>query len=260
MCPECRREYEDPLNRRFHAQPTACPLCGPHLELWDTAGNILNTRQEAMEIGAEILKSGKILALKGLGGFQLLVNAFNEQAVEILRRRKRRARKPLALMIKNIECLYRHCHPNNEEESLLLSPASPIVLVNKNISDSSIASNIAPGSANLGVMLPYTPLHHILTRDLDFPIVCTSGNISDEPIVIDEYEALNRLQGIADFYLVHNRPVARPVDDSVVRIIAGKPLVIRSARGYAPLEVDIDSGGGNIAGAAAGILPRSGHI
>lgn len=243
MCNECRREYEDPRDRRFHAQPIACPQCGPHLELWDESGNFLSSHDEALIQAAEYIRDGKIVAMKGLGGFQLIVDARDEMAVVRLRQRKHREEKPFALMYSTIEMAKNNCEISELEERLLLSPESPIVLLKRKIHNnkctSEIAPSVAPNNPYLGVMLPYTPLHHLLMCELGFPIVATSGNLSDEPICIDEREALCRLAGITDVFLVHNRPIKRHVDDSVVRVMLGRELVLRRARGYAPLPIAI---------------------
>ena len=262
MCPECQAEYEDPSDRRFHAQPNACPVCGPKLELWDADGVKIAEAHEAMISAVNAIREGKIVAIKGLGGFHLVADARNETAVKLLRERKHREEKPFALMFPSLESIKKECEVNFLEERLLTSPESPIVLLNRRFAtdidplklaerienfsifknpDSEIAPSVAPNNPYFGIMLPYTPLHHILMRELGFPIVATSGNISDEPICIDEREALIRLHGIGDFFLVHNRPIVRHVDDSIVRIIFGRELVIRRARGYAPLPVQIKS-------------------
>lgn len=241
MCAACQAEYHDPQDRRFHAQPNACPQCGPHLELWDETGKILATHHDALLAAAEAIREGRIVAVKGLGGFHLVVDARSEQAVVRLRQRKHREEKPLALMYPTMEAVREDCEVSELEERLLLSPESPIVLLQRNhashITHHAIAPSVAPSNPYLGAMLPYTPLHHILLRELGFPIVATSGNLSDEPICTDEREALERLRGIADVLLVHDRPIVRHVDDSVARIMAGRELVMRRARGYAPLPV-----------------------
>jgi len=243
MCPACRREYEDPLNRRFHAQPNACPLCGPHIELWGERGEFLMRDYAAIVGAAEGLRSGKIIALKGLGGFQLLVDARNEEAVARLRTRKHREEKPFALMFPSLEAVEGECVVTELENRLLVSPESPILLLQREMPaadrQSIISTSVAPNNPYLGVMLPYTPLHHILMREIGFPVVATSGNISDEPICTDEHEAIERLKGIPDLFLVHNRPIVRHVDDSIVRVIMGRELVMRRARGYAPLPVQV---------------------
>ncbi len=237
MCPECRAEYQEPMDRRFHAEPIACPECGPHLKLWDPQGQVLAERDAALQQAAAAVRQGKILALKGLGGFQLLVDAANEAAVQALRQRKQRAEKPFALMYPTLEAVEQACEMASAERRLLASPESPIVLLRRRERASSVAHAVAPRNPYLGIMLPYTPLHHLLMRKLGFPVVATSGNVSDEPICTDEQEALQRLGGIADLFLVHNRPIARHVDDSIVRVMVGRELVIRRARGYAPLPI-----------------------
>jgi hydrogenase maturation protein HypF len=249
MCEECAREYRDPNDRRFHAEPIACPRCGPQLQLWDSLGEIFAQKDEALLRAANEIRAGSIVALKGLGGFQLLVDARNEEAVRRLRERKHREEKPFAIMFPSLEMVRAHCEVSELEERLVVSPESPIVLLTCRAGASparatgavalQLASSIAPGNPNLGVMLPYTPLHHLLVRELNFPIVATSGNLSDEPICIDEHEARERLHGVADCFLVHDRPIVRHVDDSIVRLMAGRELVLRRARGYAPLPITL---------------------
>ncbi len=236
MCTDCRSEYDDPTNRRFHAQPNACPACGPQLQLWSTSGKVLSERDEALKQTAAAIAAGKIVAVKGLGGFHLVVDATNQSAVEELRRRKHRVAKPLAVMFADLGQIEICCELSEADVHLITSVESPIVLVSKRTGNR-IAAAVAPHNPYLGVMLPYTPLHHALLRDCAVPIVATSGNLSEEPICIDEFEALRRLTGIADLFLVHNRPIRRHVDDSVVRIVAGRPQVLRRARGYAPLPL-----------------------
>ncbi len=236
MCDDCLAEYDSPADRRFHAQPNACPRCGPHLELWDVAGNVRATRDEALRAAAEALRCGDIVAAKGLGGFHLLVDANNQEAVLRLRRRKLREEKPFGLMYPSLEAVRRDCRVSSPEEWLLRSRAAPLVLLRRR-PGARIAPAVAPGNPYLGVMLPYTPLHHLLLAEVAFPIVATSGNYSDEPICTDQHEALTRLGGIADVFLIHNRPIARPVDDSVVRVVLGQEMVLRRARGYAPYPI-----------------------
>lgn len=238
LCPQCREEYENPTDRRFHAQPNACPVCGPHLELWDPAGKILRARHDALLTAAQTLRDGAILAVKGLGGFHLMTDARNDAAVRRLRELKHREEKPFALMFPSLEAAAAACEISPLEERLLRAPESPIVLLRRKPSGS-LSSALAPRNPYLGVMLPYTPLHHILARELGFPMVATSGNMSDEPICIHEHEAVERLGKIADALLVHNRPIARAVDDSVTRIMAGREIILRRARGYAPLPVTV---------------------
>lgn len=237
MCDECQAEYSNPLDRRFHAQPNACPRCGPQLELWDREGKVLALYHDALLQAAKAVRQGAIVAVKGLGGFHLIVDARNEEAVQCLRQRKHREEKPFALMYPTLEAVKAHCEVSEVEERLLTSPESPIVLLRRRTSE--IAPAVAPCNPYLGIMLPYTPLHHLLMAELGFPVVATSGNLSDEPICTDEREALERLGKIADLFLVHNRPIARHVDDSIVRIVAGRELALRRARGYAPLPVHL---------------------
>ncbi len=236
MCPQCQSEYTNPLNRRFHAQPNACPICGPHLELWDRQGEILASQDQALLETATAIKEGKILAIKGLGGFHLVVDARNKIAVKLLRERKQRPDKPFALMYPSLELIENDCKISEIERKLLTSVEAPIVLL-KAKNKLNISDNISPNNPYLGIMLPYTPLHHLLMKELNFPIVATSGNLADEPICIEEREALQRLQGIADLFLTHNRPIMRPIDDSIVREIMGRKMILRRARGYAPLPI-----------------------
>jgi hydrogenase maturation protein HypF len=239
MCADCYREYCDPMDRRFHAQPLACPHCGPNLELWDAGGAILARRDDALIQGAGMVCQGKILALKGIGGFQLIVDARNEFAIRELRTRKRREEKPFALMYPSIEVLRQDCQVSELEERLLLSPESPIVLLQRTMFPVRLGCSVALGNPCYGVMLPYTPLHHLFMRELGFPVIATSGNLSNEPMCIDEREALQRLAGIADYFLVHDRPIVRHVDDSVARLVRGRESVLRRARGYAPMPFHV---------------------
>jgi hydrogenase maturation protein HypF len=237
MCAECEGEYHDPSNIRFHAQPNACPKCGPHLQLWDPTGNILAERHEALLQSAMAIRDGQILALKGVGGFQLIVDAGNEESLRRLRAAKCREAKPFALMYPDLGGVRAHCCVGDYEARLLISPEAPIVLLQRNADAARLAASVAPGNPNLGAMLPCSPLHHLLMRELGFPVVATSGNLSSEPICINELEALKRLSGIADLFLVHNRPILRQVDDSVVRVILDREMMLRRARGYAPLPI-----------------------
>jgi hydrogenase maturation protein HypF len=240
MCRECSAEYLNPRDRRFHAQPNACPKCGPHLELRDEAGDCLTLGDDALQRTAAAIRDGMIVAVKGLGGFHLMVDAANEAAVVRLRQSKRREEKPFALMFPSLREISEHAIVDAMEGRLLRSPEAPIVLLRRGSRDD-LAESIAPGNPYLGVMLPYTPLHHLLMRELGMPVVATSGNVADEPICIHEQEAVLRLLGIADLFLVHNRPIVRHVDDSVVRVMAGRELVLRRARGFAPLPVLVDN-------------------
>jgi hydrogenase maturation protein HypF len=250
MCAQCREEYENPLDRRFHAQPIACPKCGPQVQLLNQNGKLICEKEDAISESVQKIKEGKIIALKGLGGFQLIVNAWDDNAVRRLRERKYRDEKPFAVMFPSMEVVKHYCDVSDIEEQILNSPESPIILLKKK-SDiryhassirhplPSISKLLAPQNPYLGVMLPYTPLHYLLMQELGEPIIATSGNISEEPMCIDEYEAFEKLSGIADYFLIHNRPIVRPVDDSIVRVVKQKPTILRRARGYAPLPLSI---------------------
>jgi len=240
MCPDCLAEYEEPANRRFHAQPNACPECGPHLEWWNPAGKALAERAEALRACAEALREGGTAAVKGLGGFHLMVDARNQEAVARLRTAKNREEKPLALMFPSLESLAGICAITAPESRLLCSPEAPIVFLARKSGAKALAENVAPGNPYLGVMLPSNPLHHLLMRELGFPVVATSGNLSDETICTDEREAMHRLSGIADFFLVHDRRIARHVDDSIVRVVMGREMVLRRARGFAPMPLHVN--------------------
>jgi len=249
MCPQCQAEYDDPTNRRFHAQPNACPVCGPHVWLapsprvtgaqrWSAEG------QDALAQAADLLQRGAILALKGLGGFHLACDATNEAAVQALRERKRRPAKPFAVMMATLDEVRRHCRVSDEEARLLESPQCPIVLLPWR-PDSSVVPAVAPRNRCLGVMLPYTPLHHLLLADVGRPLVMTSGNLSEEPIAAENDEALRRLAHLADVFLLHNRDIYARYDDSVWFVPrvgdptapVAAPQPIRRARGYAPYPV-----------------------
>jgi hydrogenase maturation protein HypF len=241
MCESCQSEYENPEDRRFHAQPNACPDCGPHLEFWDA--QCLSKMNESFEGAVKTLESGAILAVKGLGGFHLMVNACDNNAVRRLRDRKYRKEKPFALMFPDLTSVRNVCELSLQEERVLLSPEAPIVLLQRKLDvdglRTGVGKSVALSNPYLGAMLPSTPLHHILMGSLDFPVIATSGNISNETICTQEDEAFHRLQGIADFFLVHNRPIVRHVDDSLVRVVLGSPQVLRRARGYAPLPISV---------------------
>ncbi|MBX7185769.1 MAG: carbamoyltransferase HypF [Vicinamibacteria bacterium] len=235
MCPVCRAEYEDPRDRRFHAQPNACPECGPQLALWDPSGAVVATRADALTAAVDAIRAGRIVAVKGVGGFHLMCDARSEASVSELRRRKRREEKPFALMFPDPASVRAACDVRPIEEQLLTSPEAPIVLLRRR--STLLAPGIAPGNPYLGALLPYAPLHHLMMRALGFPVVATSGNLTDEPIVTDERDALDRLAGIADVLLIHDRPIARYADDSIARIVGGRPMLLRRARGYAPLPL-----------------------
>jgi hydrogenase maturation protein HypF len=238
MCAECAAEYHDPRDRRFHAQPNACPVCGPQLALWDATGAVLATQTAALREAATAVRAGQIVAVKGLGGFHLLCDAGNENAVQRLRQRKHREEKPFAVMYPALAVLIRDCEVADLEAQLLCSPEAPIVLLQRKANPASpISTLVAPHNPYLGALLPYTPLHQLLLAELGFPVVATSGNLSDEPICIEEHEALERLRGIADVFLIHDRPIARHIDDSIIRVMAGREMVLRRARGFAPLPL-----------------------
>jgi len=261
MCPQCATEYADPSDRRFHAQPDACFTCGPRLYLNTNSNQIIvgkdwawtpsvessprpqrDAKKEFVRSNSLILEASEalhneqIVAIKGLGGFQLACNARNETAVRRLRERKHRWGKPLALMFPNIELAERYCEISPVEHDLLLSPAHPIVLLRRRTDEDAadLAPSIAPGLAEIGVMLPATPLHHLLADEFYGPMVMTSGNLSEEPIVTDNAAALETLSPIADLFLMHDRPIYARYDDSVVRVVEGRTYMIRRARGYAP--------------------------
>jgi hydrogenase maturation protein HypF len=244
MCAVCEAEYKDINGRRYHAQPNACPECGPRLELWTPSGGLLAQADAALVRASEALRAGLIVAQKGIGGFQLLVDARNGLAVQNLRERKQRPHKPFAVMFPGIEEVEICCHVSELERTLLLSAEAPIVILQR--STEAVVEAVAPGNPRLGVMVPYSPLHHLLMSELGFPVVATSGNVSDEPICIDEREALQRLNGIADIFLVHDRPIVRHVDDSIVQVVMNRESLLRRARGYAPLPVNVGAAGDTV--------------
>ena len=239
LCSACKEEYENPANRRFHAQPNACPVCGPKLN-----GTIAEV--------ATALREGKIVALKGIGGFHLLVDARRPAAVARLRQRKHREEKPFALMMPSLATAREYCDIAPAEVELLESQAAPIVLLRPR-PGTDVAWNVAHCSPYLGVMLPHSPLHHLLMRECPFPLIATSGNLSDEPIAISNEEATTRLKDIADHFLIHNRPIVRACDDSVVRLTRGRAGILRRARGYAPLGI-------RVARAVPPVLAVGGHL
>lgn len=228
LCPKCNAEYHDPADRRFHAQPIACPHCGPQLTLVIDRKPVA-VRDNALRQAEAVLRSGGIVALKGIGGYQLLCDARDGRAIQRLRDRKNRPHKPLAVMFPTLQAVETACDVSPEARALLTSRQAPIVLLN---SRRMLPDEIAPGLDTIGAMLPYTPLHHLLLADLAFPVVCTSGNVSGAPMIVDDAEALDEFAVIADAVLLHNRPIATPVDDSVVTVVNGEPLMLRRARGY----------------------------
>ena len=234
MCPDCRREYEDPADRRFHAQPNACPVCGPQVRLLDRFGHELyDGPDDPIARAARMLRGRAIVATKGLGGYHLACDPFDEKAVRTLRGRKVRQDKPFALMAGGLAQVREICFVSPDEEALLTSPARPIVLLERRES-SGVAEEVAPRQKTLGVMLAYTPLHHLLLRDAGIPLVMTSGNNSDEPIAYRDEEALDQLCEIADYFLIHDREIHMRCDDTVVRTARGRPYPVRRSRGYAP--------------------------
>ncbi|MFN4244879.1 MAG: carbamoyltransferase HypF [Brevinematia bacterium] len=253
MCYFCRDEYNDIENRRFHAQPVACFECGPYIELFDSDFNRISLdyplpesdRKEytknVIEIVSELILQGNIVALKGIGGFQLVCRADDDIAVRNLRLRKKREEKPFAVMFRNLEDIKKYCFVSEKEERIITSYISPIVLLRKK-SNIGISSFVSPRNPFLGCMLPYSPLHLLLMERVNVPIVCTSANLSDEPICIDNNEAFERLKGIADFFLIHNRKIVRHVDDSVVKVTPrGNEIIIRRARGFVPKPILLES-------------------
>jgi hydrogenase maturation protein HypF len=237
MCPQCQAEYDDPLDRRFHAQPNACPVCGPQLSLVAADRSQIGVADE-ISAAVQLLQGDKILAIKGLGGFHLACDATSDEAVRRLRERKRRPTKPMAVIMANLDQVAAHCVVSHEEEELLTSSQCPIVLLPWRQA-STISPLVAPGNRYLGAMLPYTPLHHVLLREMGRPLVMTSGNLSEEPIAIENEEALARLAGIADNFLVHNRDIYARYDDSVWMVVEGSPQPLRRSRGYAPFPIHL---------------------
>jgi hydrogenase maturation protein HypF len=246
LCPACDFEYGAPDDRRFHAQPIACHACGPRawLERGDGRALVLDalTTLDAVDAAATLLTRGQIVAVKGLGGFQLACDATDADAVARLRARKRRPRKPLALMVRDLDVVRACCSVTEADAALLSGAAAPIVILPPREGGRAVAANVAPGVGSLGVMLANTPLHHLMLRRMDRPIVLTSGNLSDEPQCIDNEDARERLGAIADYFLMHDRDIARRVDDSVVRVVAGEPRLMRRARGYAPAPLALPAG------------------
>ena len=236
MCPVCQKEYQDPSDRRFHAQPNACPACGPSLRLEDKEGK--EVPGDPIEKTLDLLGRGSIVAIKGLGGFHLACDAKNNDAVSSLRSRKYREDKPFAVMCRDLEEVRNHCEVDEEEERLLLSVERPITIL-KRREDSSIAHAVAPYQDTLGVMLPYSPLHHLLLNGPLKSLVMTSGNVSDEPIAYRNQEARSRLPNISDYFLFHNREIHMRCDDSVTRVFEGKPYILRRSRGYVPFPVKL---------------------
>ena len=242
MCADCRSEYANPADRRFHAQPIACPSCGPKVQLLDATRPIVRAEgAQAIKMAIALLAEGAILAIKGLGGYQLACNATNANAVDRLRRRKRRFGKAFAIMARDLNVIGRFARISRLESESLSSAAAPIVLLDA-IGPEHLPPTIAPGLNQLGFMLPATPLHHLILRDFNDPLVMTSGNVSDEPQCTDDTEAQQRLAGIADHFLAHDRRIVNRIDDSVVQVVAGATRVIRRGRGFAPAPLLLPMG------------------
>ncbi len=245
MCPACLAEYRDPADRRFHAQPNACPECGPKVWLEAAGGALadISAHRDAVEAAAALIAAGEIVAIKGIGGFHLACDACNADAVAGLRQRKARFGKPFALMARDLAAVADYAELGDAEGKLLTGVAAPIaILKSKPEAAVPLAPGIAPGQSTLGFMLPYTPLHRLLMEDFERPIVLTSGNRSDEPQCIDNEEARERLSGIADYFLMHDRDIVNRLDDSVARVMAGTPRMLRRARGYAPAPLPLPPG------------------
>jgi hydrogenase maturation protein HypF len=234
MCPDCAREYRDPSDRRFHAEPVACPACGPRLAVRGADGAPLGG--DPIAVAGAALAGGRIVAVKGIGGYHLACDATSPAAVARLRLRKRREAKPLAVMVRDLDEAGRLARLSDAERELLASPERPVVLVRR-LDGSGLAPEIAPDSPTVGLLLPYAPLHHLLLAAAGRPLVMTSGNLSEEPIAYEDGDALRRLGGIADLFLVHDREIEARADDSVARVVAGRPLVMRRARGFVPSPV-----------------------
>jgi hydrogenase maturation protein HypF len=245
MCAACRAEYENPADRRFHAQPNACPVCGPRVWLVDAAGDEIKPAPgdslDAIQLASVMLAAGRILAIKGIGGFHLVCDAGRPESVAQLRRRKGRYHKPFALMARDLAVIRRYVRVSETEASWLQSPAAPILLLQRNGEDK-LPTALAPGQRTLGFMLPYSPLHHLLLAGWERPLVMTSGNFSEEPQCTDNQEAASRLQPLADAWLLHDREIVNRVDDSVVRVMDDAPRLLRRARGYAPNPLALPPG------------------
>ena len=243
LCPACQREYQEPADRRFHAEPVACPVCGPQLQFVSEDTGIIDDSRQALDACRAALVAGQIVAVKGIGGYHLMCDARDDKAVARLRRTKPRLHKPLAVMFPwqgrdGLDGLRLSATVTPEQELLLRDPVRPIVLVERRV-DAALSEQIAPGLNEVGVLLPYSPLHHLLLTDFGGPLVATSGNVSGEPVLTDNVEAESRLARVADAFLHHDRPIVRPADDPVFRFIAGRPRPLRLGRGAAPLEMPL---------------------
>lgn len=239
LCKRCQNEYDNPVDRRFHAQAIACPDCGPELQSVDKQGTLLNKEFSAIKQAAKKLDKGEVIALKGIGGFQLLAKASCKRSITRLRDKKNRPEKPFALMCKDLQSVLQIATPTKQEILMLQSAPAPIVLLTKKDTAGKLADNVAPNNTRIGIMLASTPLHYLLLSQVTGPLVVTSGNISSEPICIANQQALNKLGHIAAFFLVHNRTILRPIDDSVVQEIDGREMRLRAARGYAPITIQL---------------------
>jgi hydrogenase maturation protein HypF len=252
LCPACAAEYSDPTDRRFHAQPIACHVCGPRLSLVRSDGRAIAlaalTFLDDADAACTLLQKGHVIAIQGIGGYQLACDATSFEAVARLRLGKHRERKPFALMARDVQIIRQYCEVGEAELGLLTSAAAPIVVLDRlpvagaSARRPDISDDVAPGVRTLGFMLPNTPLHHLVLKRMERPIVLTSGNLSDEPQVIERLEARRRLGSIAEYFLEHDRPIARRLDDSVTRVVAGRPRVLRRARGYAPAPLPLPPG------------------
>jgi hydrogenase maturation protein HypF len=255
MCPACQAEYDNPADRRFHAQPNACPVCGPQVFLTDNQGRTIAGADSAIQQAGRLLAKGYVLAVKGLGGFHLAVDAASDSAVQCLRRRKKRPHKPLAVMARSISAVNDVVQVSDEEQSLLSSFHRPIVLLQKKITSDpgGLSPDLSPLNPCLGVMLPYTPLHCLLLDAGPDVLVMTSGNRSGEPLSIDNQDALDAFSHIADYFLLHDRDICFRADDSIVRVQAGNPRFVRRSRGYAPLPVTLPDDFPQVLGCGAGM-------
>ncbi|MBN1299012.1 MAG: carbamoyltransferase HypF, partial [Actinobacteria bacterium] len=256
MCPDCKKEYENPFDRRFHAQPNACIKCGPQLVLTDSSGSKINVANPIKEV-SRLLGQGKIVAIKSLGGFQIACSAIDNLTVKKLRERKKRPLKPFAVMFKDMEMVKKYLNATILQQQSLQSPAAPVVLLKKKKRTHAknniwLAESISFYNKYEGAMLPYTPLHHLLFKETDVPLIMTSGNISEEPIASGNEEAINKLKNICDYFLIHDRDIYSKYDDSVLKIAGGKQMLIRRARGFAPYPIKLGIDVGNRVIFAAG--------
>lgn len=238
MCEDCQKEYEDLEGRRYHAEPNACEHCGPMFTLKGADGTVLASGQDAIEQAKQLIQQGAIVALKGVGGYHLVCDALQERAVQTLRQRKGRPRKPLAVMAGSLETAKQYVYISEKEEELLLSPARPIMLLRKVTEHNTVAPSVAPGMETLGILLPYAPYHYSLVPS-NALWVMTSANRSGDPVLYNDAQALEELQGIADYILTHNREIISPVDDSVVQVVHDKSIMIRRSRGYVPVSIPV---------------------